>query len=267
MGGVAKPACQGRHRLFLHLQVLRDIAVEFGDLRRRRASHLRRAARDQGQALGVAAAHPGLGEEGHTAAQRRDDGAEHAVARLGVPGIVGRDTALEASEIRGRIVNQLTMLPLDGVNVVAVDAVTGDPSVGRLSGARLQPTGEFSLPGIPPGTYDLRLLDAVQQQCGFAEGELRCIMVESQPMGQGTLAWTIADARAGVLEQGKVDVAALCALQPWPAGEPLIDAQSGDAQRGDAQRGDAPRGDAQRGDVPRGDAQRGDAQRSDAQGS
>ena len=70
-------------------------------------------------------------------------------------------TPLESvtGEIRGRIVNQQTTLGLDGVNVVAVDAATGDPSVGRLSGARLLPAGEFELPGIPPGTYDLRLLD------------------------------------------------------------------------------------------------------------
>ncbi len=71
----------------------------------------------------------------------------------------GAPLASVTGEIRGRIVNQQTSLALDGVNVVAVDATSGDPSVGRLSGGRLLPTGEFELPGITPGTYDLRLLD------------------------------------------------------------------------------------------------------------
>ena len=61
-----------------------------------------------------------------------------------------------------------------------------------------------------------QLLGAVQRQCGFEEGELRCIFVEAQPMGGSSLAWTIADAKAGVLETGKIDVHELERLHPWP---------------------------------------------------
>ena len=64
--------------------------------------------------------------------------------------------------------------------------------------------------------HDERLLAAVQAQCGFDPGELRCIFVESQPLGRATLHWRIADAAEGVLDTGDVEVARLRARQPWP---------------------------------------------------
>lgn len=66
--------------------------------------------------------------------------------------------------------------------------------------------------------HNMQLLKAIQEQCHFEEGELRCIFVESQPMGQGTHAWTIADAATGVRESGKIRVKDLLQLQPWPPG-------------------------------------------------
>ena len=65
--------------------------------------------------------------------------------------------------------------------------------------------------------HNLQLLRSIQAQCGFEEGELRCIFVESQPMGRGTHSWTIADAATGVLETGKIRVKDLLGLQPWPS--------------------------------------------------
>jgi hypothetical protein len=64
--------------------------------------------------------------------------------------------------------------------------------------------------------HDMQLLRSIQQQCQFAEGELRCIFVESQPMGRPCHAWTIADAATGVLETGQIRVKDLLELQPWP---------------------------------------------------
>jgi hypothetical protein len=60
-----------------------------------------------------------------------------------------------------------------------------------------------------------QLLDVIQAQCGFDEGELRCIFVESQPLGRSTLAYRIADAKSGTLERGHVAVGDLRARQPW----------------------------------------------------
>jgi len=61
------------------------------------------------------------------------------------------------------------------------------------------------------------LLAAVQAQCGFDEGELRCIFVESQPLGRQTMEYRIHDAKTGLLEAGEVDVRAMRERQPWAA--------------------------------------------------
>lgn len=59
------------------------------------------------------------------------------------------------------------------------------------------------------------LLHAVQAQCDFDEGELRCIFVESQPLGRRDLGYRIWDAKTGLLEEGSLDVAAMRERQPW----------------------------------------------------
>ena len=66
--------------------------------------------------------------------------------------------------------------------------------------------------------HDEGLLRAIQAQCGFEEGELRCIFVESQPMLGSSLRWRVADAKRGVLERGSISIRELLARQPWPAG-------------------------------------------------
>jgi hypothetical protein len=62
-----------------------------------------------------------------------------------------------------------------------------------------------------------QFLSAVQEQCGFEEGELRCIFVEGQPLGGSTLAYRIHDAKTGLLEKGELDARAMCERQPWAA--------------------------------------------------
>jgi hypothetical protein len=65
---------------------------------------------------------------------------------------------------------------------------------------------------------DMQLLRAVQAQCGFEPGELRVVMVESQPLFGRTMRWKIVDAASGVLETGETEIAPMRALQPWPTG-------------------------------------------------
>jgi hypothetical protein len=62
-----------------------------------------------------------------------------------------------------------------------------------------------------------QLLESIQAQCGFDRGELRCIFVESQPLGRSTLDYRIADAESGLIEAGSLDVAELRSRQPWEA--------------------------------------------------
>ena len=60
-----------------------------------------------------------------------------------------------------------------------------------------------------------QLLASVQAQCGFDEGELRCIFVEAQPLFGKTLAYRVVDAKTGELERGELPVAELRTRQPW----------------------------------------------------
>ena len=63
------------------------------------------------------------------------------------------------------------------------------------------------------------LLVAIQAQCGFEPGELRCIFVEGQPLGRPTMAYRIHDAAQGLLDHGVLDVPAMRRRQPWLAAE------------------------------------------------
>ena len=63
--------------------------------------------------------------------------------------------------------------------------------------------------------HDHQLLAAVQEQCGFAEGELRVITLESQPALLQRQRYRIYDAASGLLEEGWVDVAEMCRRSPW----------------------------------------------------
>ena len=65
---------------------------------------------------------------------------------------------------------------------------------------------------------DERLLRCVQELCGFEEGELRAIMVESQPILGSTLHWRINDAKRGRLEEGWVSLSELKRRKPWDYG-------------------------------------------------
>ncbi|MFP6662577.1 MAG: DUF3556 domain-containing protein [Deltaproteobacteria bacterium] len=66
---------------------------------------------------------------------------------------------------------------------------------------------------------DERLLAAVQEQCGFEEGELRVICVEAQPIQTPSLHWRINDAKTGQIAEGHVGLDELARRMPWDYGE------------------------------------------------
>ncbi|HWC86896.1 MAG TPA: DUF3556 domain-containing protein, partial [Solirubrobacteraceae bacterium] len=71
--------------------------------------------------------------------------------------------------------------------------------------------------------HDEELLETVQEQCGFEEGELRMIFVESQPLGRRTVNYRIYDAATGKLAQGEIDVHELRERQAWePSAGPAL---------------------------------------------
>lgn len=119
-------------------------------------------------------------------------------------GLISKVLAFRTMHLHGRALQLL--LPKAVENVEDYEWAEGELVAGFALGWNF---GEGHL-------HDEGLLRAIQAQCGFEEGELRCIFLESQPLFAGELEWRVADAKTGELARGKVSIAQLRALQPWP---------------------------------------------------
>jgi hypothetical protein len=65
--------------------------------------------------------------------------------------------------------------------------------------------------------HGAQLLEAIQERCGFEEGDVRVIALESEPTGwgRGHQRYEILDPVRGVLEEGSVAVKDMITRQPW----------------------------------------------------
>ncbi|MCA9717198.1 MAG: DUF3556 domain-containing protein, partial [Myxococcales bacterium] len=120
-------------------------------------------------------------------------------------GLMSMVVGFRLMHLHGRALHGL--LPRAVANVDEYEWVDGELVAGMVLGWNF---GDAHL-------HDERLLEAVQARCGFDEGELRCVMVESQPLGQTTLRYRIVDARHGLVERGELDIQELLARDPWPS--------------------------------------------------
>lgn len=136
--------------------------------------------------------------------------------------LLSKVMAFRAMHLQGRALQLLLPKAVDDID--AYEYVDGELVAGVVLGWNF---GEGHL-------HDLQLLRAVQRQCGFAEGELRCVFVESQPMGRPSLSWTIADAATGIRERGAVDLNDLRELQPWPVTPVVREVVAGAPRQGTA---------------------------------
>jgi hypothetical protein len=103
----------------------------------------------------------------------------------------------------GRALNGLLPRALDDLD--AYEIVEGETVAGVVLGWNF---GDGHL-------HHEQLLGAVQERCGFAEGELRVVMLESQPIHRPWQEYRIVDASTGVVEAGYVRVADMTQRQPW----------------------------------------------------
>lgn len=113
--------------------------------------------------------------------------------------------AFRLMHLEGRALLVLLPKAVDGLE--AYEYVDGEIIAGLVLGWNF---GDGHL-------HDESLLRAVQAQCGFEAGELRCIFVEGQPLGRSTMSYRIHDAKTGLIERGDLDVRVLREWQPWSA--------------------------------------------------
>jgi hypothetical protein len=119
--------------------------------------------------------------------------------------VVGKVIAFRLMHLHGRVLSTLVPKAVDRFQ--DYEWIDGEMVAGIVLGWNF---GDGHL-------HREQLLRAVQHQCDFAEGELRCIMVESQPLGGSSLHYRILDAKTGLREEGHAEVAELRTRQPWGA--------------------------------------------------
>ncbi len=69
--------------------------------------------------------------------------------------------------------------------------------------------------------HDEQLIAALQRRCDFRPGDVRVVLLESQPFHRGTQEYRLVDAATGELERGYVEVADMVARQPTDADVPV----------------------------------------------
>ncbi|MEB3068508.1 DUF3556 domain-containing protein [[Mycobacterium] vasticus] len=115
--------------------------------------------------------------------------------------------AFRAMHLHGRALNGLLPRALGGEGNAADYTIRdGEVIAGPLIGWNF---GEGHL-------HNEQLLAAVQRRCDFADGDLRVITLEGQPIHRREQAYQIFDAKTGLIEAGYVAIADMLSRQPWP---------------------------------------------------
>jgi hypothetical protein len=120
-----------------------------------------------------------------------------------------RGMAFRSLHLQGRCLGLLIPKAISGRPFQEYSYVDGENVAGSVLGWNF---GEGHL-------CNERLLACIQEQCDFEDGEVRAIMVESQPLLGSTLHWRIVDAKRGVLEEGYARLDELARRAPWDYGE------------------------------------------------
>ncbi len=119
---------------------------------------------------------------------------------------IEKGLAFRAMHSHGRALNALAARAVDDVD--AYHLRDGEIVSGVVNGWNFG-DGHF---------HNHQLLAAVQEQCQFAEGDLRVVVLEGQPIHVQRQHYWLYDAAGGLLEEGWVDVAEMVRRGPWLEG-------------------------------------------------
>lgn len=139
------------------------------------------------------------------------DQLEHFYDHRTAVGLVGKVFAFRLMHLHGRALSIL--LPKTVDTLEDYHYIDGEIVAGIVLGYNF---GDGHL-------HEEKLLRAVQTQCQFDAGELRCMFVEAQPLGQQSLAYRIFDANTGLLEKGSLSAQELQTRQPWESPTEAVD--------------------------------------------
>ncbi|MEU2713219.1 DUF3556 domain-containing protein [Streptomyces sp. NPDC007205] len=117
--------------------------------------------------------------------------------------VLHQGLAWRAMHTHGRALSGLLPRAVDDVE--AYDVREGETVAGAVLGWNF---GDGHL-------HNEELVAAVQQRCGFAPGDLRVVVLESQPTHRQRQHYRIVDAASGLIEEGHVKVGEMVTRQPW----------------------------------------------------
>jgi Transmembrane protein of unknown function (DUF3556) len=117
--------------------------------------------------------------------------------------LVHKGLAFRSMHSHGRALNGLVQRAVDDVEDYVVRE--GELVAGVVLGYNFG-DGHF---------HDQRLLAAIQERCRFEPGEVRVVVLESQPAHVQRQRYRIFDAATGLVEEGFVNVADMVERQPW----------------------------------------------------
>jgi len=117
--------------------------------------------------------------------------------------LLAKGLAFRSMHCHGRALNGLLPRAVDDVEAYHVRE--GELISGVVNGWNFG-DGHF---------HNEQLLAAIQEQCEFAEGDLRIITLESQPANVQRQRYRIFDARSGLVEEGWVKIADMVERLPW----------------------------------------------------
>ncbi len=117
--------------------------------------------------------------------------------------LLNKGLAFRSMHSHGRALNALLPHAVDDVE--AYDAREGELISNVVNGWNFG-DGHF---------HGRQLLEAVQERCAFAPGEVRVIELESEAAMSGRQRYRIYDAATGLVEAGSVAVADMIERQPW----------------------------------------------------
>jgi Transmembrane protein of unknown function (DUF3556) len=123
--------------------------------------------------------------------------------------LVYKGLAFRSMHSHGRALNGLVQRAVDDVE--GYEVREGELVAGVVLGYNFG-DGHF---------HDQRLLAAIQEHCRFEPGEVRVVVLESQPANKQRQRYRIFDAAEGLVEEGFVNVADMVERQPWLDGQPF----------------------------------------------
>jgi hypothetical protein len=117
--------------------------------------------------------------------------------------LMAKGLAFRSMHLHGRALNALLPHAVDDIE--AYNVREGELVSGVVNGWNFG-DGHF---------HGLQLLEAVQERCGYAEGELRIVTLESQPAHVQSQRYRIYDASSGLVEEGWIAIADMLERLPW----------------------------------------------------